>query len=80
MYERSVEDPDGFWREIAVADYHWQARTSWVHHAATLPIPAAGVRCAAIAGLLEGGGFWREIALDDCHWQAGAGDGATRRV
>eukprot|EP00887_Chlorella_sp_A99_P001112 scaffold14.g1112.t1 len=26
MYKRSVEDPNGFWRDLATADYHWDGR------------------------------------------------------
>lgn len=31
MYKRSVEDPNGFWRDLAVSDYAWQAEPDQQH-------------------------------------------------
>ena len=33
MYSRSIADPAGFWRDIAVANFHWHTEPDVDHHA-----------------------------------------------
>ncbi|KAI7846128.1 hypothetical protein COHA_000389 [Chlorella ohadii] len=32
MYQRSIEDPNGFWREIAMKEFHWETPVPEKHH------------------------------------------------
>ncbi|KAL4419772.1 hypothetical protein ABPG75_006870 [Micractinium tetrahymenae] len=38
MYKRSVEDPNGFWRDIAVRDFYWQTEPDQEHFASNFDI------------------------------------------
>ncbi len=31
MYDRSVQDPDGFWRDIALENFHWETPPNEKH-------------------------------------------------
>lgn len=45
MYKRSIEDPNGFWREIAMKEFHWETPVPEQHHNYNFDVRK--VRCVA---------------------------------
>lgn len=56
MYKRSIEDPDGFWREIAMSNFHWETPIPEQHHAHNFDVNKArrGADSEAPAWLAQG--------------------------
>ncbi len=42
LYKRSLEDPNGFWREIAVRDFHWAREPAQEHTSSNFDIRKVG--------------------------------------
>lgn len=38
MYQRSIQDPAGFWREVATDNFHWETPIPEQHHSANFDI------------------------------------------
>lgn len=60
MYKRSIEDPNGFWREIAVKDYYWETEPDQEHCAWNFDVNKVG------AGQGQGQGLGRAGPAQMC--------------
>ena len=72
MYDRSVKDPDGFWRDIALENFHWETPPNEKHASFNFDVREGPI----FSSWFEGGRTNVAYNALDRHVQAGNGDRA----